>query len=407
MEEPPRSTGLARALLFATSLLQAAFGAAYALVQPRGFAVPSAAFFEHELLGPLFIVLGVATAVAVATRRATGSGAGLGAMAGLWFVVAAFGLATGTTHFASLLAFPCVGALLLFAVALRSVRAYAALASGALLGALLGAAFWASARAPRSSTRPLGSMLPAEVIPEAAPMLEQGALGVRLEGHRVVVEQGPHRAEILPGFDYDAVADGCGLTVLDFREARLPPFRAGRAGDRLLFAAESADFDTRGEVTIDAGTVRVRVTTLVERELCAHLGTAIAARIEGPARIGGFSWPSGGSGEPVHFAAFRGDTLAFLEASHDEKGPFEEHGTVERQEIEAGGWRIEVKGWDAQASKQPSPTAGWGVSQGAIEHHGDWFFWEIAATSIGRGWHTVRTAPGVYAFVVEVTRGGG
>ena len=38
VEEPPRSAGLARALLFATSLVQAAFGAAYALVQPRGFA---------------------------------------------------------------------------------------------------------------------------------------------------------------------------------------------------------------------------------------------------------------------------------------------------------------------------------------------------------------------------------
>jgi hypothetical protein len=66
-------------------------------------------------------------------------------------------------------------------------------------------------------------------------------------------------------------------------------------------------------------------------------------------------------------------------------------------ELETPGWRIQVKGWAEQASRAPSSTAGWGISQAAIEE-GLWF--SLAAASVGRGWHAVRTAAGTYGFEI-------
>lgn len=71
--------------------------------------------------------------------------------------------------------------------------------------------------------------------------------------------------------------------------------------------------------------------------------------------------------------------------------------------LEVNGWKVQVLGWADQASRAESPTAGWGVSQGAIERVGDSLFYELAATSIGRGWHTVRIAPGTYLLEVVLT----
>ncbi|MDI1433622.1 hypothetical protein [Polyangium sorediatum] len=397
-----------RGLLGITAFGHAAGGLAYALSQPRGFSVPSAAFFEHEVLGPLVAVLALVLGFALVTRREKLGAAVTAAFAGFWFVVAGFGLFTGTTSYARLLVLPFAAAFLLAALAHRMHRRAVGVVLPALAGALIGAGVWASARAPRASTVPSNHAPKSGTVPEGDAALRKGDLRVRVEGASVVVEAGPHRAEIVPSFDYDAVADGCGLTVLDHRTARPPSFRAGREGDRIVFAGANADFEVFGEVEIlGASTTRIEVSTTVRRELCAHLGSIVAMRLSQlrgaddgrelqTASINGFSWPSGDAGEPAHFVAFRGDELGFFRATRAEKGPFTAIGKIDEPLITAGGFRIRVPSWKEQASREPSPTAGWGISQGAIEHYGDWFFWHVAATSIGRGWHTVRTAPGTY-----------
>ncbi|MDI1451003.1 hypothetical protein [Polyangium sp. 6x1] len=404
----------ARGLLGITAFCHAAGGFAYALSQPRGFSVASAAFFEHELLGPLVVVVATVLGFALVTRREKLVAAVTGAFAGFWFVVAGYGLFTGTTSYARLLVLPFAGAFLLAALAHRMHRRLVVVVLPALAGALSGAGFWASVMAPRASTFPSNHAPKTGTIPEAEPALHKGGLRVRVEGTSVVVDAGIHRAQIVPSFDYDAVADGCGLTVLDHRSARLPPFRAGRDGDRIVFAAEDADFEAFGMVEIQgASTVRIDVSTTVRRELCAHLGSVVAVRLSRlrgsgdfmqgeEASINGFSWPSGDTGEPSFFVAFRGGELGFHRATRDEKGPFTTLGTIDEPVITTRGLRLRVPSWKDQASREPSPTAGWGISQGAIEHYGAWFFWHIAATSIGRGWHTVRTAPGTYETTILV-----
>ncbi|MDI3285661.1 hypothetical protein [Polyangium sp. 15x6] len=406
----------ARVLLGITAFCHAAGGFAYALSQPRGFPFPSAAFFEHQVLGPIVVVLALVLGFGLVTRREKLAAAGTAVLAGLWFVTAGFGLFTGTTSYARLLALPFAGAFVLAALAHRMHRRVVFVVLPALAGAWIGAGFWASAHAPRASTFPSTHSPKTGTIPEGEAALQKGGIHVRVDGTSIVVDAGIHQAQIVPTFDYDAVADGCGLTVLDFRSARPPAFQAGSDGERIVFAAENTDFEVFGVVELQsASTVRIEVSTTVRRELCAHLGSIVSMRLSQlrgsgawtqhqEASINGIPWPSGSTGEPAHFVAYRGDDLGLFRATSNEKGPFVQLGKIDEPEITASGFRIRVPSWKAQASREPSPTAGWGISQGAIEHYGDWFSWEIAATSIGRGWHTVRTTPGTYVTTILVEK---
>jgi len=262
---------LSRAFLGIAAFCHATGACAYALVQPRGFAVFSTAFFEHELLGPLVFVLALVLGFAVAKRRESLAAGVASAFSGFWVVVAGYGFFAGTTFFARLLALPIAASLFLFLLAYRTRRQ--ALVLGLPLGAgvLVGAAFWASAIAPRASTSPLGKAPKSGPIPEAAPALDDERLSARVEGTSIFVDAGASHAEIVPSFDYTSVAEHCGLSVLEFRSAALPPYRAGRQGNKLFFAADNADFQTYGEISIERGrAARIEVSTTVRRELCAH-----------------------------------------------------------------------------------------------------------------------------------------
>lgn len=126
---------------------------------------------------------------------------------------------------------------------------------------------------------------------------------------------------------------------------------------------------------------------------------------------------------PVGLPAFRveGDALRFRATSEDlavegrlellrtadgEGGPFtvvrawDPHDPV----VESEGWKAQVLGWAVQVSLEESPTAGWGASQGAIERVGSLIIWSLASTSIGRGYHTVRTGAGTYVLEVILSR---
>ena len=77
---------------------------------------------------------------------------------------------------------------------------------------------------------------------------------------------------------------------------------------------------------------------------------------------------------------------------------------------DAGGaaCRLTFESWAAQASVEPSPTAGWGVTQNDVEllessaAGQSALFLSLAATSIGRGWDTVGHAAGTYRNVIRL-----
>ncbi len=124
-------------------------------------------------------------------------------------------------------------------------------------------------------------------------------------------------------------------------------------------------------------------------------------------------------GRPMRLAYLDGtNTFRVVEATTGEKGPFRElaSGRMEQddplvitiQDEEKELYRITLKDWARQASKQLSPTAGWGLPENAIGFHfggspadkkkRDWALIDItlANTSVGRGFDTVGHAPGTY-----------
>jgi hypothetical protein len=126
-------------------------------------------------------------------------------------------------------------------------------------------------------------------------------------------------------------------------------------------------------------------------------------------------------GRPARFAYLdAAGEFHVVQASSGEKGPFAElaRGPLARgdpltitlydNDLPVG--RITLSDFAAQASTQPSPTAGWGVPENAIEFKlfadrpdaqaGVWV--TLAGTSVGRGWDSVGNAAGSYRNRIEL-----
>jgi len=169
--------------------------------------------------------------------------------------------------------------------------------------------------------------------------------------------------------------------------------------------------------------VLVESVTHLREEVCVHLAHALSFSWEAalpwysgvPRRttsvdVAGSAFRIGGGPifEPRagrrEFLAFRNGGLELLRAADDEKGPFTTLRRLPNRDplFRSAHFTVEIGGFVAQAAREPSPTAGYGVSQGAIEAEGGTVWVELAATSVGRGWNTVRLAPGTYAIDLRV-----
>lgn len=109
-----------------------------------------------------------------------------------------------------------------------------------------------------------------------------------------------------------------------------------------------------------------------------------------------------------------------VEARSGEKGPYREltRGMLKRDEPlqitihndKKAAWRITLSDWARQASRQLSPTAGWGLPENAIEFSlscgGEscrgLIFMTLANTSTGRGWDSVGHAAGTYRNAMRI-----
>lgn len=126
------------------------------------------------------------------------------------------------------------------------------------------------------------------------------------------------------------------------------------------------------------------------------------------------------TGRPARLAYRTASRFIVVEAHSGEKGPFRELASgslqphepirlfLEDEDREIG--TVTFDDWAVQASIEPSPTAGWGLPQNAIEFQlkGDapsdsaniWL--TLAATAVGRGWDTVGHLPGTYRNRMQV-----
>lgn len=381
---------------------------AFWIAQPRGFDILSRSFVEHQAIAPALFAASAAGLVALALRRPRTAWIVVGLLGGFWAASAAVIVTVGSTPFASVFWVVLAATMWLLLLAWRRGRPDppGLITGGTVAGVILATVFWMCSWAPPATTRPRAAALePAPMVPGATSIEEKG-VSVSVAGTRVAITAGSHRAVLWPGFDYYAVSDAGFWSVFQFRGSMMPDWTRGRTEDgAMLLVSEDPDFLRRVRIRIENRTVRVLCETLVKREIASHLSSVMQLQIHGEASVEGVPWKIGHTDDRSEFVAIRGGRVELLRASSREKGPFETLGSWERRDpaLTIDGWKVQVVGWAEQGSDTPSPTAGWGVSQACIERSGTTYFWSLAATSIGRGWHTVRTAPGVYVLEAILT----
>jgi hypothetical protein len=305
--------------------------------------------------------------------------------------------------------------------------------SALVAGLLVGGLFVLLLRAPSASTRPkftLGeaSTLTSEpVAPSAAadsadpvaavehhlvlataePLFTGPTLRVSL-ADELVIEHSDRTLRVNPVLQIDSASAHCLWSIIDYENETPEPWRVAQIGAQSwLIATESRSVSNRTRLTIEGERVTLNVSNTVEREVCVHLAQLLTVsfprRSDDSAQleVAGHTLHAG----PVREAlAWRHGEFALLRAEQDEKGPFETLALLPDPDpaFNADGLKFQVAGFAEQASHEASPTAGWGVSQGAIEVVGRSLFWELAATSIGRGWSTVRISPGTYELTLTL-----
>jgi hypothetical protein len=247
-------------------------------------------------------------------------------------------------------------------------------------------------------------------------------MGARVEGSAIVITWRGKQWRLWPGPEFIGVADSGAWSLFDYRESRVdgwtvidnePPHEEmdSEWGPKpftrcsLRLRSTTPDFTTEVHVVFDGRRwgPYINIRSHFPRALAAHLASML--RISGPGEL---RLPSDyGADRSGDFLVLRDSGMELLRPAHDEKGPYETIMKWNMQFAPAFHWdseEVTIRGWHVGASRAESPTAGWGVPQGAIERVDNDVVVSLAATAVGRGWHTVRTAPGTYALGVSFGR---
>jgi hypothetical protein len=401
-------TSVARLLFRAGIAVHAVASLAYWLAQPRGFEILSRSFLEHQGVAPILFAVSAVGVAAMLLKKPRTEWVVIGILAGFWISSSAVIAFLGTTLPSKLFWPALAGSTGLLVLAYRLVRPDppALLTGGTVAGIALAGLFWWSTWAPPATTRPGGGELPPVPAGSEFRSLERDGIRIKVTDWAVEIERGTRKAILVPWFDYNSVSVDGLWTIFQYQAIRNPPWKWMLINDRrLAIFTENESFLTSGEIWIEGQVVHARITTRVKQETASHLSSVMQLILPGKAAVEGVPWEFDHTHPRTDFVAIRNGRTELLRAKSREKGPFETLGTWDLRDpvLTIDGWRIQVLGWADQGSHAASPTAGWGVSQAAIERSGDVTFWSLANTSIGRGWHTVRTAPGVYVLEAILT----
>jgi hypothetical protein len=418
-------------LLLLALVLHGLLAAMMVRTLPQGFP-PGQLRFWSNLVIPGVIVAACIAGLALRPRRPRVASAIAWGLAGCWVA----GGAVASLFFPRSLPLAWVGgvgvAVVLGALAWPDWRGAWGRVLGLLLpGAVLGAVGALAQRAPLPSTRPSNVELPrvesgwgggagswkspderVRVSPnEARVWAECGGLKLRLEPLLTFISRSPDRS-------------WSNLAPAGTNEVR-------RQIIAMKWTARSIETVYRDDGTsvvqlFDTGdTLDIDAFTLLKHSVFSHLNTYLGLEIEGqpglalefsavpgkPVEIRPSEYPAGLPARAAYLTADH--TLRVVEASTGEKGPFQLLGegklegplALTLHDAKGPACQLELADWAAQASTEPSPTAGWGLPQNAIEFHRTGkdatspaqVIVTLAGTSLGRGWNTVGHGPGVYA----------
>jgi hypothetical protein len=403
---------------------------------PQGFPLGKLLFWSN-LAVPAGVALACIVGLALLRKRPRVTAAILWGLAGAWLA----GGAVASVFFPRSLMLAWVGGVVvaggLGALAWPDWRgAWGRVGALVLSGAVLGAMTALAQRAPLPSTRPANVKLPlvdsgwgggapnwnspnerVRVSPtEARVWAECGGLKLRVDPLLTFISRSPDRSW-----------------------SNLAPAQTNQVERKLIalkWTAQNIEAAYRDDGTsvfqiVDSGeAIHIDAFTLLKQSVFSHLNTYLSVEIEGrpqlavefsavpgkPVELRPAEYPTGLPARAAYLTA--DNMLRVVEASSGEKGPFQllQEGKLEGplavtlHDEKGPACRIELADWAAQVSTAPSPTAGWGLPQNAIEFQragkdatspGRIIF-TLASTSMGRGWNTVGHGPGVYANQVQL-----
>jgi hypothetical protein len=297
-------------------------------------------------------------------------------------------------------------------------------------------------RAPAASTHPLAERSEAVVTrPDDAPDRRTLRLDaeVALDPSQatVTISAGRRYAYVEPLLTFTQRSPDACWTIFAPRPLRLPPTRTLRSTTQSTGVVEasysdSEPTDTDSQIAVDQlkvqrvdpTTIAIDARTDLARPVWSHLNAFTQITVAGHKKLGIRFSPAADVlidvahagypiGAPARFAYLdRDGVFHVVEANSAEKGPFRDlaHGplagplTITLCDEGKPFLELTFDDWAAQVSTEPSPTAGWGVPQNAIEFgllsenakSPATIFLSLANTSVGRGWNSVGHVPGVY-----------
>ncbi len=303
-----------------------------------------------------------------------------------------------------------------------------------LAGAVVGAFIPWSQRAMEASTRPYSD---APINPSTD--LEQNVVGalslsaqtqVFPDTGRVSLTLGQTTVDISPMLSFQSRSPDRFWTLFAPPALREEP-TPSLVGLSRTASGENLDYDGDSPSHLQVSTVaagkavRIEASRYLPDAVYSHLNSFCAMRIVGTGRLALAFPPCPGVvemkpsdypfGRPARLAYLDArDMLHVVEASSGEKGPFktltqgllknDEPLTIVLYVDSQPVCRITLYDWARQASRQLSPTAGWGLPENAIEfslrNNGGssegTIFITLAGTSVGRGWDSVGHAARTY-----------
>jgi hypothetical protein len=405
--------------------------AAWWWLTPSGFPLSSPHFYVNSILPPLVLALLIVALIARTCRRTDLAAALLLPLPMLWLAAAVSGRIVFPISLRWLFLLP-IAAAALWAWALLAEsprpRIRLALIIALFVAAAVGAWLPFSQRGQHPSTHSLGPTLaeadPTQLTPARLSRIAPGVI-VQSDG-ALMLQRGRYMLYVQPILTFVSVSPDRCWTLLAPRSLRRPPPRellghlSADTGAHLRFNDASLRVEASGNVIdIDANThlpldVYSHLNTWCEIELAGHrkLQLVFSPAPESPIDVTYMQAPFGAPGRLAFLDP--SDQLRIVEASNAEKGPFRTlaAGPLDRGDplsiivLDEGTplWHITFDDFSAQASTDLSPTAGYGLPQNAIEFSraSDGpsspasLFLTLAATSTGRGYHSVGHAAGTY-----------
>ncbi len=297
---------------------------------------------------------------------------------------------------------------------------------------------WAQ-RGGKPDTTPLNGSLPefepnVDIRLALIPARLADGVTVQTSDGRVQIRQGGvYKIDVESLLSFESRSPDRFWTILAPRRDRVSLPRQLKALSRTdlnLTAQYRDDTDAVLHVTTSAtgDVVTIDGSTRLERPIYSHLNSYASFTIYGfqkPAvsfspcaevlvDVEPFDYPFGRPLRLTYVDA--GDVFHVVRAKSGEKGPFVEFGSgrltradpliITICDDKTPVFRITLADWAAQAGRDLSPTAGWGLPVNAIEFSqigesdsgtGDMAIWvTLAGTSVGRGWDSVGHAAGTY-----------